>query len=76
VTAEGSLTRAALVALVVGAGLMVAFDHPLTLGLGVASVIAFIVLGAFALLTPDRLAEEPEDRRSPPEAVGAPPHEE
>jgi hypothetical protein len=75
VTSEGNLTRAALAALAAGVGLMVAFDHPLTLGLGVASVLAFIVLGAFALLTPDRLAEEPEDRRPPPEPVRAPPHE-
>jgi len=52
-------------ALALGVGLMIPFDHPLTLALGVACLFAFIVLGVFGLLTPERLGPEAEgqDRR-------------
>ncbi len=59
---EQRLSLAALVAFVVGVGLMIPFDHPLTLAAGVACLFAFIVLGVFGLVTPDRLAEDGESR--------------
>ena len=55
------LRIASLVALVLGAGLMVPFEHPATLALGVAFLFAFIVLGLFGLLTPERLSRERAD---------------
>ena len=63
----------ALVALLLGVGLMVPFEHPVTLAAGVACLFAFIVLGLFGLVTPDRLADEAADGRGsggeePPDA--------
>jgi hypothetical protein len=60
------LRLAALVALVLGVGLMVPFEHPVTLALGVACLFAFIALGAFGLLTPERLSRERGEGETPP----------
>lgn len=57
---ERRLTVAAIVAFLAGVGLMIPFEHAVTLALGVAFLFAFIVLGVFALATPARLAEDPE----------------
>ena len=58
---ERRLRVGSVAALVAGVGLMVPFDHPATLALGVLCLFAFIVLGVFGLLTPERLTREPED---------------
>ena len=57
---ERRLTVAAIAAFVAGVGLMIPFEHAVTLALGVTFLIAFIVLGVFALVTPARLGEDPE----------------
>ena len=62
---ERRLRLAALVAFVAGIGLMVPFEHTVTLALGAAFLLAFIVLGVFGLLTPERLAAEPPAERAP-----------
>ena len=46
----------ALVALAVGVATMLAFDHAVTRVLGVGLLLAWIVLGVFALLRPEDLA--------------------
>ena len=53
------------VALVLGLGLMIPFEHAATLALGVACLLAFIVLGLFGLVTPERLSYEPLDGDTP-----------
>jgi hypothetical protein len=55
------LTTAALAAFVVGAGLLVAFEKALTLALGIALLFAFIVLGVFAIASPEYLGREPDE---------------
>jgi hypothetical protein len=55
------LRVASLVALVLGIALMIPFEHTATLALGVVCLFAFIVLGLFGLVTPERLAGEPEE---------------
>ena len=55
------LRVASLVALVLGVGLMIPFDHPAALAVGVVCLFAFIVLGLFGLVTPERLSDEPEE---------------
>ena len=37
---------------------MIPFDHAVTLAAGVICMFAFIVLGLFGLLTPERLARD------------------
>ena len=44
-----------------GAGLLFPFEATLTILFGVLLLIASIVLGVFALASPERLAAEPED---------------
>jgi hypothetical protein len=56
-----NLLRATLAALFLGAGLMLAFDVTITRILGVALILAFIVLGAFTVATPEYLAEEEDE---------------
>lgn len=60
---RGWLAGAALTALVVGAVLMIPFEHPVTRALGVLALFAWIVLGAFAVATPSYLARDtdPDD---------------
>ncbi len=58
---ERRLTLAAVVAFVLGVALMIPFEHAATLTLGVLLLLAFIVLGVFALATPERLAQRPQD---------------
>lgn len=53
------------VALVLGVGLMIPFKHAATLALGVACLLAFIVLGLFGLVTPERLSYESLDGDTP-----------
>lgn len=65
------LRVAALIALVLGVALMVPFEHPVTLALGVACLFAFIVLGLFGLLTPERLSKDlPDAQASREESPG------
>lgn len=57
---ERRLTTAALAAFVIGVGLMVPFEGTLVRIAGVLCLFAFIVLGVFAIATPERLEEMDE----------------
>lgn len=59
------LATATVLALVLGVGLMVPFEATVTRILGVASLLAFIVLGVFTLASPELLGEDPEERSRP-----------
>jgi len=52
------MRRVLLVLLVVGAGLMVAFEDTVPRVLGLACLFAFIVCGVWAIADPKYLAEE------------------
>jgi hypothetical protein len=55
-------SRAAWLALgVLGVALLVPFDRPVTLALGVLCLVAFVAWGTWLIATPEFLAEE-EDR--------------
>ena len=56
------LESAALACFALGAGLLFPFKATLTILFGVLLLVAWIVLGVFALASPERLAAEPEDR--------------
>ena len=49
------LTAATITCFVLGAGLLFPFEHTLTIALGVAFLLAFIVCGVFLLASPERL---------------------
>jgi len=72
VTRRGRLVPAALACFVVGAALLLILDQPVARAVGVLALLAFIVLGAFAIATPEYLGsggDEGEARRlggSPP----------
>jgi len=51
----------ALGCFVLGVALMIPFEHWLTRVLGVAALFAAIVVGVFAIATPDFLAADDED---------------
>ena len=57
-TRRGMLIPAAVACLVVGAVLMIFFESAVTRALGVLLLVAWIVLGAFAVATPEYLAQE------------------
>lgn len=57
-TRRGRLIPAAVACLVVGAVLMIFFESAVTRALGVLLLVAWIVLGAFAVATPEYLAQE------------------
>jgi 1,4-dihydroxy-2-naphthoate octaprenyltransferase len=59
--ARPRLTTAAVACFVVGAGVLVAFDKAVTLALGVVLLLAFIVLGVFAIASPEYLARETDE---------------
>lgn len=50
--------KAALACFVLGVLLMVPFDHTITRILGIAALVAFIVIGVFALASPERLGDD------------------
>ncbi len=60
---RGRLAMLAIACFVVGAGLMLAFEMPATRIVGVLLLTGWIVIGAFALATPEYLGREddPED---------------
>jgi O-antigen ligase len=53
------LEAAALACFVLGAGLLFPFKETLTILFGVLLLVASIVLGVFALASPERLAGDP-----------------
>ena len=55
------LEKAAATCFVLGAGLLFPFDHTLTILAGVLLLVAFVVLGMFALASPEALARDPDD---------------
>jgi MYXO-CTERM domain-containing protein len=59
---RGPLALLALVALIVGCGLLIPFDAWLARLLGVLALFAFIVTGVFAIATPALLGQEGKDR--------------
>ena len=74
-----SVTRRARLALglfVVGAGLLVVFDLAVLRAVGVAGLVAALVLGASALLTHEALSDgegnASEAESTPPSASGSP----
>jgi hypothetical protein len=56
----GRLARAALACFIVGVALIFPFEYALTLTLGVLALLAFVVLGTFAIVTPDHLGARPD----------------
>ena len=50
----------AIACLVIGVGLLVSFEQTLPVALGIAFVLAFVVLGTAAIARPEYLAGEPE----------------
>ena len=63
---RGRLALLAIACLVVGAGLMLAFEMPAARIAGVLLLTAWIVIGAFALASPKYLEREddPEDEEA------------
>ena len=59
------LVGAALAAFVAGAGLLVAFDKPVTLAAGVVLLLAFVVAGVFAIASPEYLERVPDEAEEP-----------
>ena len=59
------LVTAALAAFVLGVGLLVPFDAAITLLAGVVLLFAFVVLGVFAIASPEYLARGPDDSEKP-----------
>jgi hypothetical protein len=55
------LEKATVACFVLGAGLLFPFKETLTLLFGVLLLVAAIVLGVFALASPERLAGDPDD---------------
>ena len=60
-----SPVAAAIAAFVLGAGLLVAFDNPVTLSAGILLLFAFVVLGVFTIASPDYLARAPDESEKP-----------
>ena len=58
---ERRLTFAAVAAFVLGVALMIPFEATVTRIAGVLCLFAFIVIGVFAIATPERLGDPPED---------------
>ena len=56
-----SLTAVTVACFVVGAAVLVVFEHAVTLALGVVLLLAFIVLGLFLIASPDYLGKDPEE---------------
>jgi hypothetical protein len=54
------LDRIAIACLVLGAGLLFPFDKTYTIVPGVLLLLAFVVVGLFALTSPERLREDQE----------------
>jgi hypothetical protein len=55
------LEIAAIVCLVLGAGLLFPFESMVTILLGVLLLVAFVVCGVFVLASPEALARDPEE---------------
>jgi hypothetical protein len=52
------LEIAAVACFVLGAGLLFPFEHTLTITAGVLLLVAFVVVGVFALASPERLGKD------------------
>jgi hypothetical protein len=55
------LDRIAIACFVLGAGLLFPFDHTYTIVPGVLLLLAFVVVGLFALASPERLGGAQDD---------------
>lgn len=66
---EATLTKLAIGSFVLGVALMIPFEGVATRVLGLLCLFGFIVLGLFAIATPERLRDEP----GPDERAGRPP---
>jgi Na+-transporting methylmalonyl-CoA/oxaloacetate decarboxylase beta subunit len=53
-----TLHRLCPVLLLIGVGLLVPFETPVTLVLGVAALLGFVVTGVFAVATPEFLEDD------------------
>ena len=69
-------TRLALGLFLVASGLLVVFDAAVTRAVGVAGLVASLILGASALLTHEALSDDDGDaseaESAPPSASGSP----
>jgi Ca2+/Na+ antiporter len=52
------LALATAACFVLGTGLLFPFDHTVSIALGVAFLLAFIVCGVFVLASPERLSDD------------------
>jgi hypothetical protein len=52
--------------LVVGLALMIPFDKPVTLALGVTCLLSFVALGVFLIAHPSALLEPDDEEEAPP----------
>jgi hypothetical protein len=52
--------------LVVGLALMIPFDTPVTLALGVTCLLSFVALGVFLIAHPSALLEPDDEEEAPP----------
>lgn len=55
------LIRAAILTFILGVALMIPFEATITRILGVACLLAFIVIGVFAIATPEFLSGDADD---------------
>jgi hypothetical protein len=60
-SSERRLIALTVAAFVAGVALMIPFEATLTRIGGVLCLFAFIVIGVFAIATPERLGDPPED---------------
>jgi hypothetical protein len=58
--------KPALALFVLGTALLLPFEYTVTLVAGVFLLLAWIVVGVFAVASPERLAAEDQERRDEP----------
>ena len=66
------LTAATVAAFVFGAGLLFAFEKAVTLAVGVMLLFAFVVLGVFAIASPEYLARAADQSEFPEDGSKGP----
>jgi thiol:disulfide interchange protein len=66
------LIVATVAAFVFGAGLLFAFEKAVTLAVGVMLLFAFVVLGVFAIATPEYLARAADQSELPEDGSKGP----
>jgi hypothetical protein len=67
------MERAWIALLVIGLALMIPFEETITLALGIACLLAFVVLGVFLIAHPSALLEADDEEQPPARTTPAPP---